>query len=114
MSIHSLTPTHAHTETYTVAHTYPPTPAHTRAPIPAHTATPTVEQLHQLAQQLHNENKSLKYQVAELTTRCDDLKSQLSNASSRLALVTAAPCDHHTNVRRDWHEQANSCQSHDH
>ena len=64
-------------------------------------------------QQLRNENNSLKHQVAEPTTRRNDLTSQLDNVSLQLvAQFTTAPTaprllDHHTTLRRRWHEQTN-------
>ena len=64
-------------------------------------------------QQLRNENNSLKCQVAEPTTRRNDLTSQLDNVSLQLvAQFTTAPTaprllDHHTTLRRKWHEQTN-------
>ena len=111
-SVPTHTPTRAHTPTHThppsPARTQAPTPAHTHAPTPTDTSAPTVEQLHLLVQQLSNENVSLKDEVAELTRLCDDLSSELSNVKSQLAQLTAAPREHHVNVRRGWHEQANA------
>ena len=51
---------------------------------------------------------SLKDEVAELTIRCNNLSSELSDVKSQLARLTAAPREHHMNVRRGWHEQANA------
>ena len=81
------------------------TSAHTVAPTPAH----TVEQLHLLVRQVYDENDLLKCQVAELTTSCNDLTSQLSEVSLQSAQFTTALSlhDYHTNVRMGWHVQAN-------
>ena len=110
--------THAHTAAaHTPVHTPAPTLAHTPAPTPTctqsstltHTAVPTAEQLHLLVQQLSRENSSLKRDVAELTTRCNDLESEVNNVKLQLAQFASAPrlLDHHTTLRRGWHEQAN-------
>ena len=54
-------------------------------------------------------NCPLKRQVAELTSRCNDIASQLDNVTLQLAQFTTAPwlLDHHTTLRRGSHEQAN-------
>ena len=74
-----------------------------------HTAVPTVEQLHRSVQQLGKENASLKRQIAGLTLRCNNLVSELNDVKLQLAQFTTAPrlLDHHTTLRRGWHEQAN-------
>ena len=111
------TPLHT-TNAPTTVHTNAPTPVHTtNAPTPTctqsstltHTAVPTAEQLHLLVQQLSHENSSLKRDVAELTRRCNDLESEVNNVKLQLAQFTSAPrlLDHHTTLRRGWHEQAN-------
>ena len=114
---HIDAPTPAYTPAPTPVHTPAPTPVHTPAPTPTctqsstltHTAVPTVEQLHLLVQQLSRENSSLKREVAELIRRCNDLESEVDNVTLQLAQFTIAPhlLDHHTTLRRGWHEQAN-------
>ena len=90
-------------------HTTAPTHAHKESSTHAHTAVPTVEQLHLSVKQLYNENASLKRQVVELTSHCNDIASQLDNVTLQLAQFTTAPwlLDHHTTLRRGSHEQAN-------
>ena len=116
---HTTPRTAARTTPRTPARTTPRTPARTTATTHAHTTTtthahtqsgtPTAEQLHRSVQQLGNENASLKRQIAELTTRCNNLVSELNDVKLQLAQFTTAPrlLDHHTTLRRGWHEQAN-------
>ena len=110
----------------------PPTAAHKESSTHAHTAVPRVEQLHLSVQQLHNEDASLKRQVVELTSCCNDIASQLDNVTLQLAQFTTDPWlfvvdtkpdndnvgtaaqsiniyddFHHKTLRRGWHEQAN-------
>ena len=110
----------------------PPTAAPTESSTHAHTAVPRVEQLHLSVQQLHNEDASLKRQVVELTSCCNDIASQLDNVTLQLAQFTTDPWlfvvdtkpdndnvgtaaqsiniyddFHHKTLRRGWHEQAN-------
>ena len=100
---------HAHTAARTPMHTPAPTPTCIQSSTLTHTAVPMVEQLHLLVQQLSRENSSLKREVAELTRRCNDLASEVDNVTLQLTQFTTAPrlLDHHTTLRRGWHEQAN-------
>ena len=79
--------THAQTDTSTLARTQ--------------TDTVTLQQVEEIVRPLREENKSLKKEVAELSKRCDELASQLRR-------LLAAPRISDDNIRRGWHEQANS------
>ena len=104
------TRTLAHTQAHTIAsttqttHTIVPTPTtttHTTHTTPAYTAAVTLQQVEEIVRPLREENKSLKKEVAELSKRCDELASQLRQ-------LLAAPRISDDNIRRGWHEQANS------
>ena len=78
----ALTYRHKSTLAYTTTlHIQTHTTTHTDPPMPAYTVATTAHWLYELIWHIYDENYTLKYQVAELTPRCNTLTWQVSNVS---------------------------------